>query len=147
MNSLKLIVSAHLLALLGCAQSLQTLDADDPKGPVTVTVTAERDIEVDREPMHVRGRNVVLKWKLKADAVYQFTDKGIEVTHEVKNTGLTPVNSGDFVDCEVQGNGKQYRCKATNPKEGTTRNYKYTITVIDTSNGQHLKQDPWISTH
>lgn len=147
MNSAKLIASASLLALLGCAQQLQTLDSDDPKGPVTVTVTAERDIEVDREPMHVRGRDVVLKWKLKADNKYQFTARGIEVTHEVTNAGLVPVQQGDFVGCDVQGNGRQFKCKATNRTEGVTRNYKYRITVIDTTNSEELKQDPWISTH
>lgn len=149
MNSLKLVLTTSLLVLLGCAaQQPIVAESDDPRGPVTVNVTADGDVEVNREPMHVRGAGVVLKWTV-ADARYRFLDNGIEVTRELKDGQMVPVPPNvEFVDCMPLAQNKMFKCKAVNPTPGTNRYYKYTIRLTDTNSNQPLTPlDPWISTH
>lgn len=150
MNSLKLAPIALVLSICGC--STPSINQGFVAGaPVTVTVTPDKDIVVDQEPIHVRAKDVVLNWTLVSQVGdYRFTSNGIDV-YEAKdgNGNIVPIPPGEF-DCSVLAQGKKFQCKDKNSTRSTPaspRNYKYKITVQDVGLAPPITLDPWINNH
>jgi hypothetical protein len=149
MNTLKVATFVSILSFFGCAST--TSPGFVAGAPVTVTVTPDKDIVVDQEPIHVRAQDVVLNWTLVSQiGDYRFTSDGISIDKALdKNGNPVPIPAGEF-DCSVHAQGKKFQCKDKNSTHATPsspRYYKYRITVRDFGSAPVITLDPWINNH
>jgi hypothetical protein len=140
-------IAVVTLFTAGCGVFAQSERAASER-PVVSLVDGAIRVEPDPLRFDRDKRNVVINWRLPADAKVRFAENGIVIDGEVEGPNAREMKRGaavkaqnEVIECRRTANGLQFTCLNRNSRPGV---FKYTIRLVNEQGAPLPPFDPHI---
>lgn len=140
-------IAVVTLFTTGCSVFAQPDQASSER-PVVSLVNGAIQVQPDPLRFNRDKRNVVINWRLPADAKVRFAENGIVIDGEVEGPNARDMKKGaavkpqnEVVECRRTANGLQFTCLNRNTRVGV---FKYTIRLVNEQGAPLPPFDPHI---